>query len=218
MSSAEVLKALSAERERFLSEGTLVDTFAVVYYHSTRRIVQSIEAGQRRYPEICRAQVSAFHAAYVANRRAPEPHWVPYYEMTQGMLRRHTDPGGKLYALLERGIHAHVMGDLPRVLRATKPATLSWDDLRSDFFADDPLFVQAARDAFSDFDHATQRTHGLFRTTHRPLIDFGDWLLSRFGEGSAKVQHQRHIAWEMAVQLTPQSTWSNSSATLNLSH
>lgn len=192
------LESLAQERERFLREGTLADTFAVVYFPITRLLLET--APQRRYPELCRAQVAAFFSVYAANRQDPTLHWQPYYALAHGKLTHHTDPGKKLNDLLMRGLHAHITVDLPQVLRATKPTALSWEELYPDFCAEDALFAAATRAALGDFDRATRRTHGLLRTTHRPFLELGEWLLGRFGEGTAKVRRLRHTAWHEASQ------------------
>jgi len=198
LAAADPLASLAQERERFLREGTLADTFAVVYFPITRLLLET--APQRRFPELCRAQVAAFFSVYAANRQTPDPHWQPYYALAHGTLKYHTDPGKKLNDLLLHGLHAHITVDLPQVLRATKPAALSWDELYPDFCAEDALFAAATRAALGDFDRATRRSHGLLRTTHRPVLELGEWLLGRFGEGTAKVRRLRHTAWNAASQ------------------
>jgi len=196
--AADPLESLAQERERFLREGTLADTFAVVYFPITRLLLET--APQRRFPELCRTQAAAFFSVYAANRQDPAPHWQPYYALAQGTLKHHTDPGKKLNDLLMRGLHAHITVDLPQVLRTTKPAALSWDELYPDFCAEDALFPTATRAALTDFDRATRRTHGLLRTTQRPCLEIGEWLLGRVGEGTAKVRRLRHAAWNEVTQ------------------
>ena len=97
---------------------------------------------------------------------------------------------------------AHIQGDLPLALRATRPETLPWEALASDFFALDPLFDKAVHGALEDFSRTTGRHCGALRTTHREALEFGIWLLARFGGGTIRVRQLRHRAWEKAILVT----------------
>ncbi|WP_309708033.1 hypothetical protein [Armatimonas sp.] len=161
------LAALATERERFLREGTLADVFAVAYFHLTKRISEL----PLRYPEVTAAQIRGFYAAYT--QRESLAHWRPYLELAgTRRLKRSTDPGALLQALLERAMIPHILYDLPPALRATRPEMLSWEALAPDFFALDPLFDRAAHATLLDFDHATRRL-GALRSTHREALEQG---------------------------------------------
>lgn len=192
---AAVRAALTQERERFLREGTIADAFGMAYFHVTERVLT-----QRafRYPEVIHADVVGFHTAYT--QRESLPHWRPYLEAIRNRRLRHgTDPGDLLRVILERGMVAHIVYDLPPVLVATRPPERTWEELQPDFYALDPIFDRAFHATCEDLGRVTGRVCGALRTTHRETLELGNWLLGRFGGGTAQQRRLRHTAWKNAV-------------------
>lgn len=193
-SAADVVAALAQERERFLREGTLADALGMAYYHVTRQVLTQ----RFRYPEVIHADVVGFHQAYL--QRESLPHWQPYLQLAGvRRIRRGTDPGDLLRALLERGMVAHIVYDLPPVLIATRPPERTWDELQPDFYSLDPIFDRAFHTTSQDIGRVTGRVCGALRSTHREALELGNWFLCRFGGGTARQRHLRHQAWEKAV-------------------
>lgn len=193
-SVADVVAALAQERERFLDEGRVEDAFGMAYFHVTERIAQK----RFRFPEVIQANVVGFHRAYL--QRETLAHWRPYLAAVgERKIKRGTDPGDLLRVVLERGMVAHIVYDLPPVLAATRPPERRWEELAPDFFAIDPLFDQAFHATCTDIGRVTGRRLGILRSTHREALELGNWLLCRSGGGTARQRHLRHQAWEKAV-------------------
>ncbi|MGC4047650.1 MAG: DUF5995 family protein [Armatimonas sp.] len=215
MEISEVLIALESERTCFLREVHWADLFAVSYYHVTRQELEAIARGQRRFPEERTRQLVRFYSLYCearvawdTDRSCLEP-WRHYFGLATSMGTRARvrgslfgDPAEKAARLMEYGTHAHILCDLPRVLRESF-ASHSPSELQADFNAMDPFFARAGRLTFIDLDRALRRS-GALRFTHRAIFEPGEWFLRRFGGGSGKVKRWRHAAWkEAALQKPP---------------
>lgn len=207
----EVVARLAEERERFLS-GSWRDAFGCAYFHVTTMELAQVEGGRRRYPDVRKAQIVAFYEAYVASRkawadkRACSARWARYFTLADALSRGPRgprllyDPSERLVRLLEYGIDAHVRTDLAEgILKSFRGANVPPEKLWPDFAAMDAAIAHAATATLRDLDRATRTRVGPLRGARREVLEFGDWLLGRLGDGSSKIRRWRRDAWREAV-------------------
>lgn len=124
--------------------------FAKTYSLTTAGVIQAVERGDFKNPNVVLTQLIEFHAPYARNIKAwragkqdkVDSHWRAAFETSARVIREwrvgDTARGGAGRAILE-GAKAHIRGDLPPVLaqvyeKAERSSrTLAWSGFAGDF-------------------------------------------------------------------------------------
>jgi hypothetical protein len=224
-----IVSDLSAYRDQFLKDGSLINLFPTAYYHTTKNEMLKILSGAYKYPNEKMLQMISFYDAYKFNREnwdnqnkeKVEKHWKEHFEFAtsdQGLNLGCAKPG----QVLATAIVAHVKVDLARAIRYAyrndQTSSAIPSSLVCDFLGSNDLFektqqstledlVKARSDCYSWMMQHQEKEIALSNAIYKMNQNIGDLMEWKEILTKGDVITLRQKAFELAFQNEPLQGW-----------